>query len=170
MNATILFVANRKEENSAQEKEQIKLKKEKSPVHEGREDMDLEEEKKDKERTGMANEDLKLKHKEKDEDDEENVEEEEGETTMYRLAELEFYYWGGAHKDVFTHKEEMQQHSGKWYPPSLSLHTLTHCVHTVRLLTYINIYIYINHDWPGISIETFRTGVSIEQATSKVWI
>ncbi len=118
MNATILTVANRKEENSEQEKEQIKLKKEKSPIHEGREDMELEEEKKDKERTGtdIAKEDPKLKHKEKD--DEENVEE-EGETTMYRLAELEFYYWGGAHKDVFTHKEEMQQHSGKWYPPSL---------------------------------------------------
>jgi hypothetical protein len=37
------------------------------------------------------------------------------EATAYRLAEVEFYYWGGALRDVFTHRDEAQRESGRWY-------------------------------------------------------
>jgi hypothetical protein len=47
--------------------------------------------------------------------EEEEEEEEEGTMTAYRLAEVEFYYWGGALKDVFTHRDDRQRESGRWY-------------------------------------------------------
>ncbi len=38
-------------------------------------------------------------------------------STAYRLAEVEFYYyyWGPGLRDVFTHRDEAQRESGRWY-------------------------------------------------------
>lgn len=35
--------------------------------------------------------------------------------TRLRLAEIEFYYHGGAHQDPFTHKDPLQKTCGRWY-------------------------------------------------------
>jgi len=33
----------------------------------------------------------------------------------HRLTELEFYFCGDKHQDVFTHQDELQKTSGNWY-------------------------------------------------------
>lgn len=50
-----------------------------------------------------------------DADDDDDVDSGGEEATAYRLAEVEFYYWGGALRDVFTHRDEAQRESGRWY-------------------------------------------------------
>jgi hypothetical protein len=35
--------------------------------------------------------------------------------TRYRLAELEAYYHGGAHPDLFAHRDPVQLEAGRWY-------------------------------------------------------
>eukprot|EP01129_Flabellula_baltica_P013952 TRINITY_DN6586_c0_g1_i1.p1 TRINITY_DN6586_c0_g1~~TRINITY_DN6586_c0_g1_i1.p1 ORF type:complete len:160 (-),score=26.54 TRINITY_DN6586_c0_g1_i1:415-828(-) len=35
--------------------------------------------------------------------------------SVYRIAELEIYYSGGAHIDTFTHCDPYQQSCGEWY-------------------------------------------------------
>src|SRR4051812_13847249 len=33
----------------------------------------------------------------------------------HRFTEIEFYYYGGPHLDVFTHKDPIQKGNGLWY-------------------------------------------------------
>jgi len=38
------------------------------------------------------------------------------ETKHYRVSEIEFYFNDySVHKDTFTHGDEMQKHTGRWY-------------------------------------------------------